>query len=528
MKIKYTGVIILGGILATGCPPFRQIALFSNNQDSWALFNSRSIMGLNGERQIGALPPGVTLRIYNNLGTPDAHLEVCNNPTTTACVCDPATGAGYVPVDANPELTQDLIRNNYIIYRPASTDFLIRSTPVEWEGTSEFTQFPVYSISVFPNSLAGEGAIHTFRLRSFPVGCPETVPSLRIVDGTGAEVYRIEAVGRVIAVRQGNSSMAGDNPAVGAGPFAPTILPTINGVPMDLTPPGTTIVTGTGPVEVTVSRELATLSAEFYQDMDFDGLFESGPVRVVVDLVRKNPDGTFTYTLSTPALQKSGVPGVFISTMFVIKLNIIENSGWFNLLQPARYQAQTQDMHGNLLCDFRNLMVDVGLFCFNCSTLYGAVAPGGPNDIGGCPLGILTGISNQFVRVLPYFFQYDPPATGNPPQPPPPGNPPTTVDLEIKPEVFHPNTGTFTAFITFPDDERFNGAGADIATCNCNGATAYKIINDTEENHHHYSICKFHRNDITYDMSTNFVCTGTTMTGIEFIGYDEIKEIKED
>ncbi len=315
MKIKRAGMIILLGIVATGCPHFRQIALFSNNQDSWALFNSRSIIGLSGERQIGALPPSALLRIYNNLGTPDAHLEVCNNPTTTACVCDPATGAGYVRVDANPTLTASIIRDQHIVYRPAYSDFVIRTTGVDWEPGTATTQFPVYTINLFPNRQAGEGAIHTFRLRAFPVGCPETVPSIRIVDGTGAEVYRIEPVGRVIAVRQANFGIAGDNPALGTGPFAPTIPPTINGVPMDLTPPGTTIVTGTGPVEVTVSRELATLSAEFYQDMDFDGLFESGPVGVVVDLVRKNPDGTFTYTLSTPALQKSGVPGVTISTM---------------------------------------------------------------------------------------------------------------------------------------------------------------------------------------------------------------------
>jgi hypothetical protein len=430
-------------------------------------------------------------------------------------------------VDADPILTQDLVRNNYIIYRPANSDYVIRTRPVEWEGTSEFTQFPVYSILLFANQFAGEGAIHTFRLRAFPVGCPETVPSLRIVDGTGAEVYRIESTGRVIAVRQGNPGFAGDNPAVGTGPFAPTIPPTINGVPMDFVPPGSTVVTGTGPVEVTVSRELATLSAEFWQDIDSDGLFESGPVGVVVDAVRKNPDATFTYTLSTPALQKSGVPGVTISTMFVIKLNVREDSSGFNLLQPARYQAQTQDMHGNLLCDFRNLEGDIGLaICTNCSLFYGSVVPGGPNDIHGCYLSTLTGVSNQYVYVLPYFFQYDPPPVGNPPPPPPPGPPPTVADVEIKPEVFHCNTGVFTAFISFKDDERFNGAGAEVDTCNCNGANAFKIINDAGE--HHYTICKFNRNEIIYNMGTNFVCTGTTTTGIEWSGMDEIERIVED
>ncbi len=186
----------------------------------------------------------------------------------------------------------------------------------------------------------------------------------------------------------------------------------MNGVPMDFSPPGSRVITGTVPVEVTVNKELATLSAEFWQDISpRDGLFESGPIYTVVDAVRKNPDGTFTYTLSTPALQRDPTPGVTISTMFVIKLNIIEKSGGFNLLQPARYHAQTQDMHGNLLCDFRVLMTEVGSFCRNCS-IYWGIYPGGPGDIGGCPLGSLTGIQNQYVNVLPYFFQYDPPPQG--------------------------------------------------------------------------------------------------------------------
>lgn len=526
-KLIGIAVSLTGILMLTACPPYRQIALFANNQDSWALFNSRSIIGMNGERQIGSLPPQAILRIYNNLGTPDAHLEVCNNPDSTTCVCDPSTGAGYVRVDANPTLTASIIRDQHIIYRPAGSEFIIRRQPVQWESGTEATQFPVYNFALYANGTAGDNSIHSFRFRAFPVGCPESVPSLRIVNAEGAEVYRIEPTGRVIYVRQGNSGVAGDNPAVGTGPFAPTIPPTINGVPMDFVPPGSTVVTGTGPVEVTVSRELATLSAEFWQDISpRDGLFESGPVMTVVDAVRKNPDGTFTYTLLTPALQKDPTPGVAVSTMFVIKLNIGESSGGFNLLQPALYQAQTQDMHGNLLCDFRDLIGDVGFICENCSAHYGTVYPGGPADIGGCWLSPLTGVSGQYVRVLPYFFQYDPPPTGNPPPPPPPGTSPTIVELEIKPDAFHCNTGVFTAFITFEDDERFNGAGVDVATCNCNGAEAFKIINDPEN--HHYAICKFNRNEITYNLGTDFVCTGTTTTGIEWRGIDEIEKIIDD
>lgn len=527
-KIKLLlGISLVGVAFLSACPPYRQIALFSNNQDSWGLFNSRAIIGMNGERAIGALPPGTVLRVYSNLGTADSHLEVCNNPTPTACVCDPATGAGYVRVDVNPTLTQSIIRDNYIIYRPASSEFAIRSQPAEWEYGTETTQFPVYNLALYANMLAGENSIHSFRLRAFPVGCPETVPSLRIVDAAGAEVYRIEPTGRVFYVRQGNSGMSGDNPAVGVEPFAPTIPPTINGVPMDFTPSGSTVVTGAGPVEVTVSRELATLEAEFWQDISpIDGLFEAGPVGTVVDTVRKNPDGTYTYTLSTPTLRKDPTPGITISTMFVIKVNIAEAPAGFNLMQPARYQAQTQDMHGNLLCDFRDLQRDVGFACDNCSWRYGTVAPGGTTDIEGCWLGALTGVSGQYVRVLPYFFQYDPPPTGTPPPPPPPGTTPTIVEVEIKPEAFHCNTGVFTAFITFEDDERFNGTGTDVATCKCNGADAFKIINDPENKH--YSICKFNRNDIIYNMGTDFVCTGTTTTGIEWRGIDEIEKIIDD
>ncbi len=87
------------------------------------------------------------------------------------------------------------------------------------------TQFPVFRMELFANSQAGEGAIQIFKFRPFPVGCPETVPSLRIVDGAGVERDRIESTGRGVAVRQGNPGVAGDTQLLGENPLHQPSLP---------------------------------------------------------------------------------------------------------------------------------------------------------------------------------------------------------------------------------------------------------------------------------------------------------------
>ena len=89
----------------------------------------------------------------------------------------------------------------------------------------------------------------------------------------------------------------------------------------------------------------------------------------------------------------------------------------------------------------------------------------------------------------------------------------------IKPESFKKNTGTFTAFVKFPE-------GYDVSTitdAECDGAPAYNLIYDSEENQ---MILKFSRDEVkVLPIDIHFVVTGHFGDGLIFEGYDDIMKV---
>lgn len=98
---------------------------------------------------------------------------------------------------------------------------------------------------------------------------------------------------------------------------------------------------------------------------------------------------------------------------------------------------------------------------------------------------------------------------------------PIKAQVVIEPETFNKNTGTFTAFVTFPE-------GYDVSTITdavCDGAPAYNMQYNKGKNE---MILKFRRDQVTEQpLNTTFVVTGHFSAGLVFEGSDEILKIKE-
>lgn len=89
----------------------------------------------------------------------------------------------------------------------------------------------------------------------------------------------------------------------------------------------------------------------------------------------------------------------------------------------------------------------------------------------------------------------------------------------IKPESFNQNTGTFTAFVTFP--EGYNVSTITDATCD--GAVAYNLIYNQGNNR---MILKFRREEVkVLPIDIHFVVTGHFKEGLIFEGSDDIIKI---
>lgn len=498
-------------------PPLRYVFLFTNTEDKFGAFVSPvNFRAMSGVHNIGASLPGLSVRIYSNLGDGSSHLQVYDPESDT-----------YINVDADPVRTRALIRDYHLVIKPI-TQFQKVTLQVDWEGAD--TQFPVYRIPIHNTAGGGRESVYLYRIKGTNgdlVGAGART-TMRIVDGNGNVVADMDRSGRELLVRIGDSGEAGNNPVV----VSTAINTKTAGIqPLSLTPPGPLAAAGALP-QVTVDHQLSLVDAQFYQSTGAvcrPGasvcLYDSGPVGARVLSETRNPDGTWLYIFQPVGELVPGLP-----TLLAIITHIQENSAGRELLPPSFYQAGTQDMHGNLLCDtdFTGVITEFGpgTICQPCVV---GVTPGGPpgapGALGGCDLGTLRSDIQNFIMVLPYFYITDPPA-GQEVIPLPPWGNLLSAQVVIKPEAFHKNTGVFTAFVSLPE----NFDSSTVETCIANGASAFAIIKGNcdspdDDSCKNFIICKFNRSDIQFHIEPDFVVTGTTSEGYTFIGYDRIKKV---
>ena len=518
-------VLILAGIALgqgpcqiPGCsvsfPPLRYIMLFTNVEDKIGTLQTSPVFRvLSGTYSVGAVPAGIgaDLRLYSNLGTPDSNLEVLN----------PLTGE-TVWVRNDPQRAASIIRDYYLEYNPKLTSFQRANWYVTFLDYD--TQYPVFSLALFPTPNAGTGGIHRIKLLAFPsdVGLSNEQISIKIVDSAGEPRAWLDRSGRELLIRQGDIDEAG---------LLPLIFPE-KITPMEDTPPGPVLPLGYHPT-ITIgatlngslvgAKQLGLVQAEIWgldpgstacPYLPDSHCYSIGPIPARLTAERRNDDDTWTYTFIP---EQELLPET--SYMFVIRVGIEDSIADPGGIPPSKFQAGTQDLDGNLVCYYKSEEeLVVPEYCDECVTCAhsGGCVPMGQNP-WGCDLGILTQGVRNHIRVWPFFFRTD---SGNLTMPVlnPDNLPLIPADVVIKPEVLNINDGVFTAIVSFPQSYDVST----ITSCYANGAPAVRMNLNADGK---FLICHFEREQITYDMGTLFIVYGQTSDGYYFTGMDRIKRV---
>ena len=420
-----------------------------------------------GDGWHGAINPGSTLSIYSDLPelTTGGHLQVY-------CPVAGAEGLpniGYYNVDQYPSQTAALIRDYYLNIQPTTSIFQIRQMSVAWSNLG--TEFPIYNI-VIPTGLpGGDGTLYHIQIAgAYAVG----VPPIQTVDSSGNIVNQMDPEGRTLIVRKGNNSPQ------------PIILKT-NMSSSSYFPTHGVTTSGFQP-QITVDKQLAYIAALLVPTTTTAGCYNGEPIKGRITATQDSVTGYWTYTFYP-------ISPLFPNTCYVFMVGISEPFSKYG----GPPQMLTQGMGATTVTD------NTGALPEEISDLSCASSPTG--DI-----------------VWPYYF-----CTGNDPgvsiqlgqlftQPIVQEIP---ASVKIVPRVMMQNTGTFTAFVSFPS----GFAITSVTQVWANGAPANNIIfNDTEDTNS--MICKFNRSNIVQYFGPNgrlFVVYGRTTDGNVFIGYDTIQ-----
>ncbi|MGC8900995.1 MAG: hypothetical protein ACP5OF_06030 [bacterium] len=420
-----------------------------------------------GDSWHGAINPGSTLSIYSDLPelTNGAYLEVyC--PRAGA---EGLPSAGYYRVDQYPAQTAALIRDYFLNIQPITSAYYLRQITVSWSNLG--TEFPIYNI-VIPNNLpGGSGTLYHIQiLSSMQTGM---VPIIT-VDGSGNIIHQMDPEGRTLIVREGDFSSQ------------PAIIST--NMSSSLYYPMQNVTTSGFQPQITVNAPLAYISALLVPTTTTAKCYNGEPIKGRITATGNPQSLTWTYTFYPTS-------PLYPNTCYVFMVGI---TGPFSKYGGPT-QMLTQGMGATTVTD------NTGALPEDISDLSCASTPTG--DI-----------------VWPYYF-----CTGNDPgvsiqlgqlftQPIVQEIP---ASVKIVPRVMMQNTGTFTAFVSFPS----GFAITSVTQVWANGAPATMInFQDTEDSNS--MICKFNRSDIVQYFGPNgrlFVVYGRTSDGNVFIGYDTIQ-----
>ncbi|MGB9736279.1 MAG: hypothetical protein ACPL1H_08630 [bacterium] len=420
-----------------------------------------------GDSWHGAINPGSTLSIYSDLPelTNGGHLQVY-------CPHAGAEGLpniGYYNADQYPAQTAALIRDYYLNIQPTTSILQIRQMTVSWSNLG--TEFPIYNI-VIPTGLpGGDGTLYHIQLAgAYAVG----VPPIRTVDSSGNVVNKMDPEGRTLIIRKGDNS---PQPGIVSTNMSSSLYSPTHGVS----------TTGFQP-QITTDKPLAYMAALLIPTTTTSNCYNGEPLKGRITATQDAVTGYWTYTFYPTS-------PLYPNTCYVYA---VATSAPF-----SRYggppQMLTQGMGATTVTDY------TGAFDLDLSMLQCHSTPSG-------------------VVVWPYYF-----CTGNDPgvsiqlgqlftQPIVQEIP---ASVKIVPRVMMQNTGTFTAFVSFPS----GFAITSVTQVWANGAPATMInFQDTEDSNS--MICKFNRSDIVQYFGPNgrlFVVYGRTSDGNVFIGYDTIQ-----
>lgn len=421
-----------------------------------------------GDGWHGAINPGGTLSVYSDLPelTTGGHLQVF-------CPIAGAEGlpsAGYYNVDQYPAQTAALIRDYFLNIQPISSAYYLRQIVVSWSNLG--TEFPIYNIIIPTNLPGGNGTLyHIQLLSSMQTGM---VP-IRTVDSSGNVVNQMDPEGRILIVRRGDSSAQ------------PAIIST-NMSSIRNSPTQNVTTSGFQPQITTDGLPLAYLVALLAPTTTTPDCYNGEPIKGRIAITGDPQAQTWTYTFYPTS-------PLFPNTCYVFMIGITAPFSKYG----GPTQMLTQGMGATTVTDKTDAQY------LDISNLTCASTPTG-------------------VIVWPYYF-----CTGNEPgvniqlgqlftQPIVQQIP---ASVKIVPRVMMQNTGTFTAFVSFPS----GFAITSVTQVWANGAPATNIIfQDTQDTNS--MICKFNRSDIVRYFGPNgrlFVVYGRTSDGNMFIGYDTIQ-----